>query len=71
MKIPTFRVFGRKFQDYWIEVQAKDEYNAIDVANGTDAHKWNKLDNDDVIEAIDVYLNEDISMESGIVVGGK
>lgn len=71
-----FRVFGRKYQDYWIDIHAKDEYNAIDVANGTDAHKWNKLDNDDVIEAVDVYLNDNTSdeypnMESGIIVGGK
>jgi uncharacterized membrane protein YukC len=72
----TFRVFGRKFQDYWVEVDAKDEYQAIDIANSLESHKWNKMDIDDIIEATDVYLNDDTSdeypsMESGIIVGGK
>jgi hypothetical protein len=76
MSMPTFRVFGRKFQDYWTEVIAKDEFQAIDIANALERHKWNKLDIDDNIEAIDVYLNDDTSdeypnMESGIIVGGK
>lgn len=69
--MPKFRVFGRKYEDYWIEVEAKDEFHAAEVANKKDSNKWNRLSNDDTIEAVDVYLNEDISMAAGIIVGGE
>ena len=73
----TFRVFGRKYQDYQTEVIAKDEYEAIEIANKLETHKWYEIKTDDVIEATDVFQDEDTledeypSMESGIIVGGK
>lgn len=74
--MPTFRVFGRKYQDYQTEVIAKDEYQAIDIANKLETHKWFEIKTDDVIEATDVFQDGDSeddypSMESGIIVGGK
>jgi hypothetical protein len=71
----TFRVFGRKYQDYQTEVTASDEYEAIEIANKLETHKWYEVKTDDLIEATDVYLDEDTyeypNMESGIIVGGK
>jgi hypothetical protein len=56
--LPTFRVFGRKYQDYYIKVEAKDGFEAIDIANAAEQHKWSMLPDDDVIEAIDVYMDD-------------
>lgn len=74
--MPTFRVFGRKYKDYWTNVEAKDEYQAIDIANALESHKWFELERDDAIEATDVFLDGDSeddypSMDSGIIMGGK
>lgn len=74
--MPTFRVFGRKYHDYQTEVIAKDEYQAIDIANKLETHKWFEIKTDDVIEATDVFLDGDSeddypSMDAGIIVGGK
>ena len=74
-----FRVFGRKFQDYYLHVEAADEHQAVDLANSRPQHDWFPVETDDVIEATDVYLDEDIQlnkdnndypeMGSGIIVG--
>ena len=74
--LPTFRVFGRKYHDYQTQVTAKDEYQAIDIANKLETHKWFEIKTDDVIEATDVFLDGDSeddypSMDAGIIVGGK
>lgn len=59
----TYRVFGTRYQDYYTVVDAKDEYEAITIANGLPSHEWNELPLDDDIEATDVYLNEDIDLQ--------
>ena len=74
-----FRVFGRKYQDYYMHVNAVDEHKAVDIANDSPQHDWFPVETDDVIEATDVYLDEDIQlnkdnndwpeMGSGIIVG--
>ena len=77
-----YKVFGRKYQDYQTEVEANDAYEAIDIANQLETHKWFEIESDDVIEATEVYLDEDTSkeiqlnkdewpeMESGILITG-
>ena len=78
--MPIFRVFGRKYQDYYTMVSAANEYEAVDVANSRPATDWDSVETDDVIEAVDVYLDdEDIQlnkdnddwpkMDPGIIVG--
>ena len=56
--MPIFKVFGRKYQDFYSKVDAKDGYEAIDIANAQETHKWFMLPDDDTIEAVDVYLDE-------------
>ena len=58
--MPTFRVFGTKYQNYYTILEAADEYQAVDLANALPETAWNSIVTDDVIEATDVYLNEDI-----------
>ena len=57
--MPTFRVLGEKPMMYWTEVEAKDSYEAYDIADKLTTDKWNELEQDNVIEPVDVYLNED------------
>ena len=77
-----FRVFGRKFQDYYLHVNAEDEYQAVDIANERPQNDWFPVETDDVIEATDVYLDEEVQlnkdnyddypeMDSGIVIVGE
>ena len=55
----TFRVLGEKPMMYWTQVQAKDSYEAYDIADKLTTDKWNLLEQDDVIEPVDVYEEED------------
>jgi hypothetical protein len=55
----TYRVLGEKPMMYWVELQAKDSYEAYDLAYKLNTDKWNELEQDNVIEPVDVYLNEE------------
>jgi hypothetical protein len=58
----TFRVLGEKPMMYWAEVQAKDSYEAYDIADKLTTDKWNLIEQDNVIEPVDVYeVEEDIA----------
>ena len=57
--MPTFRVLGEKPMMYWTEVQAKDSYEAYDLAEKLTTDKWFLVEQDNVIEPVDVYLNDD------------
>jgi hypothetical protein len=61
--LPTYRVFGTKYHNYYTIIDAADEFKAVDIANQIEEHKWFEITTDDVIEATDVYLNEDTSMD--------
>ena len=56
--MPTFRVLGEKLMMYWVELEAKDSYEAYDLADKLTTDKWNLIEQDNVIEPVDVYLNE-------------
>ena len=57
----TFRVLGEKPMMYWTEVQAKDSYQAYDLADKLTTDKWFLIEQDNVIEPVDVYeVEEDI-----------
>ena len=59
--MPTFRVLGEKPMMYWTEVQAKDSYQAYDLADKLTTDKWFLIEQDNVIEPVDVYeVEEDI-----------
>jgi hypothetical protein len=55
----TYRVLGEKPMMYWVELQAKDSYEAYDLAEKLTTDKWNELEQDNVIEPVDVYLNDE------------
>ena len=57
--MPTFRVLGEKMMMYWVELEAKDSYEAYDLADKLTTDKWNLLEQDDVIEPVDVYEEQD------------
>ena len=59
VKMPTFRVLGEKPMMYWVEVQAKDSYEAYDIADKLTTDKWNLIEQDNVIEPVDVYLDDE------------
>ena len=61
--MPTYRVFGTKYQNYYTIVEAADSFEAVDKANALPELEWNSVPTDDVIEATDVYLDEDTSMD--------
>jgi hypothetical protein len=58
----TFRVLGEKPMMYWTELEAKDSYEAYDLADKLTTDKWNLIEQDNVIEPVDVYeVEEDIA----------
>ena len=61
--MPTYRVFGTKYQNYYTIIEAADSFEAVDKANALSELEWNSFPTDDVIEATDVYLDEDKSMD--------
>ena len=58
-----YRVFGRKYQDYYTKVDANNAYEAMELANKQDTTKWFQLEDDDTIEAIDVFLEDNLDKE--------
>jgi hypothetical protein len=56
-------VFGTKYLNYYTIVSAADEYQAAEIANLRPGTDWNELPTDDVIEATDVYLDEDTEID--------
>jgi hypothetical protein len=59
--LPIYRVFGTKYLTFQTHVSASDEYEAIEIANSRPAHEWFQVEDDDVIEATDVFLDDDSS----------
>jgi hypothetical protein len=57
--MPKFRVLGEKPMMYWVELEAKDSYEAYDLAEKLTTDKWNLIEEDNTIEPVDVYLNEE------------
>jgi hypothetical protein len=55
----TFRVLGEKPMMYWTQVEAKDSYEAYDIADKLTTDKWNLIEQDNVIEPVDIYEEED------------
>ena len=60
----TYRVFGTKYITYQTHVDAEDGYEAIEIANSLPAEEWFQVEDDDVIEATDVFLDDDSSEEN-------
>jgi len=50
-------------RNYYTVLDAADEYEAVDLANSLPETAWNLVESDDVIEATDIYLNEDTSID--------
>lgn len=61
--MPTYRVFGTKYQNYYTIVSASDEYQAAEIANLRPSTDWDEVETDDVIEATDVFLDEDTEID--------
>jgi len=61
--LPTYRVFGTKYQNYYTIVSADDEYQAAEIANSRPSNEWDSIPTDDEIEATDVFLDEDTSID--------
>ena len=59
--MPTYRVFGTKYQNYYTIVEAADSFEAAEIANALPATEWSSIATDDVIEATDVFLDEETS----------
>ena len=57
--MPTFRVLGEKPMMYWTEVQAKNSYEAYDIADQLMTHEWNEIEQDSIIEPVDVFEVEE------------
>ena len=80
----TYKIYGRKYQDYYTTVKAPDEQIAYDYAMNNDHIQWFEVETDDVIEPYEVSLDENTSediqlnkdteewpsMESGILIEG-
>ena len=61
--MPAYRVFGNKYHNYYTIIEAADQFEAVDLANALPETEWDSIPTDDVIEATDVYLNEDTSLD--------
>ena len=61
--MPIYRVFGTKYTNYYTIVSAADEYQAAEIANLRPETDWDEILTDDVIEATDVFLDEDTEID--------
>jgi hypothetical protein len=59
--MPKYRVFGTKYQNYYTIIEAADSFEAAEIANALPATEWSSIATDDVIEATDVFLDEETS----------
>lgn len=60
--MPKYKVFGTKYQTYYTHVTAADEYSAAEAANSAPSSAWFDVESDDLIEATDVFLDEEIDI---------
>ena len=61
--MPIYRVFGTKYVNYYTIVSAADEYEAAEIANTRPTIDWDIIPIDDEIEATDVFLDDDTSID--------
>jgi len=61
--LPIYRVFGTKYVNYYTIVSAADEYQAAEIANSRPTIDWDIIPIDDEIEATDVFLDDDTSID--------
>jgi len=61
--LPIYRVFGTKYVNYYTIVSAADEYEAAEIANSRPTIDWDIIPIDDEIEATDVFLDDDTSID--------
>lgn len=61
--MPLYRVFGTKYTNYYTIVSAADEYQAAEIANLRPETDWNEITTGDIIEATDVFLDEDTEID--------
>ena len=61
--MPTYRVFGTRYKNYYTILEAADEYEAAEIANSRPSTEWNSIPTDDQIEATDVFLDEDTEID--------
>ena len=54
-----FRVMGGKTVAYYVDVEAKDRYEALEKAELLESHKWQEIEVDDVIEPYEVIGEEE------------
>lgn len=61
--MPTYRVYGNKELNYYMDVSAADPVEAYDIANQRQTSDWFEVENDYVIEVIDVVeMNEELGI---------
>lgn len=53
--MPTFKVLGGRTVVYHTTVEASDKYEAFEIANNLTSDQWDELETDNVIEATDVF----------------
>jgi hypothetical protein len=61
--MPIFRVLGEKPMLYWVELEAKDSHEAYDLAEKLTTDKWNLIEEDNTIEPVEVYPNDEEEVE--------
>jgi hypothetical protein len=54
-----FRVMGGKEVAYYVDVEAKDRYDALEKAGLLESHHWQQIEVDNVIEPYEVIGEED------------
>ena len=64
--MPIYKVFGRKYIDYYTSIPAPDEQIAYDYALNNDHIQWYEIEGDDPIEPYDVFLDEYTSDEEDV-----
>jgi hypothetical protein len=58
--LQTYRVYGDKLVNYYVDVKAVDSDDAYDIANGLDTSNWFQVEQDDVISPHTVELQENL-----------
>ena len=66
-----YKVIGDKIFDFYTNVEASSEEEALDAARELAAHNWFPVDNDRVIDPYAVELIEDNFVQSALDISDK
>jgi hypothetical protein len=66
-----YKVIGDKLFDFYVDVEAENEAEALDAARDLETHLWQPIDNGRTIQPYDVELIQDKFVQTELDISDK